>query len=161
MASGDDAPSLLRHTVATVAYRAGKAVRGVPPGFAEFRLGEGTRTPGQILAHMADLFDWACHLAAGQQVWREVAPTSWDADVERFFAALARFDALLAAAPVPPPTMQRLFQGPIADALIHTGQLAMLRRRAGGPVRGENYFKADIAVGTVGPTQAPPRAEFD
>ena len=161
MAGGDDAQRLLRHTVATVAYRAGKAVREVPPGFAGFRLGDGTRTPGQILAHMADLFDWACHLAAGKHVWREVAPASWDADVERFFASLARFDALLAAAPLPPTTMERLFQGPVADALIHTGQLALLRRRAGGPVRGENYFKADIVVGSVGPAQAPPRAEFD
>lgn len=161
MTAGEGARDLLRHSVATLAYRASKAVREVPPGFSEFRLGEGSRTPGQILAHMADLFDWAAHLAEGRHVWKEEPPQAWDADVERFFSAVSRFDARLAAGPLPGETMERLFQGPIADALIHTGQLAMLRRRAGGPIRGENYFKADIHRGSVGLAQAAPRVEFD
>jgi hypothetical protein len=32
---------------------------------------------------------------------------------------------------------------------------------AGAPVRGENYYKADIASGRVGAGQSPPRVEFD
>ena len=54
-----------------------------------------------------------------------------------------------------------MFQGPIADALTHIGQIGMMRRMAGAPVRGENYFKADIAAGRVGAEQSAPRFEFD
>ena len=55
---------------------------------------------------------------------------------------------------------EKLFQSAIADALTHTGQIALLRRMAGIAVRPENYSVADIAVGRVGPEQAPPRGEF-
>jgi hypothetical protein len=55
---------------------------------------------------------------------------------------------------------ERLFQGPIADALTHTGQIAMLRRMAGCAMKGENYFKAEVTTGVVGIDQAAPRVEF-
>ncbi|MGE5245184.1 MAG: hypothetical protein ACM3SQ_13220 [Betaproteobacteria bacterium] len=152
---------LLRHAVATVAYRGGKALRGAPQGFAEFRAREGTRTPGEILAHVGDLFDWALSLAQGAEVWRDSAPQGWDADVARFYTALGRFDARLGSDAALACAPERLFQGPVADALAHVGQIAMLRRMAGAPVRGENYFKAEIRAGRVGPDQAPPRREFD
>lgn len=51
-------------------------------------------------------------------------------------------------------------QGPVADALTHVGQLAMMRRLAGAPIKAENYFVADIAGGRVGPDQAAPKREF-
>jgi hypothetical protein len=153
--------ALLRHTVATLAYRGGKALRDAPPGFADFRAGEGTRTPGQILAHLGDLFDWALQLADGRHVWRDSPPLAWEAGCERFFSGLAALDARLASdAPLACPEGQ-LFQGPVADALCHVGQIALQRRMAGAPVRGENYFKAGILVGRVGPSQAQPRREFD
>ncbi|HEY6052246.1 MAG TPA: hypothetical protein VIZ58_13410 [Thermoanaerobaculia bacterium] len=157
----DPVRQLLRHTLATLAYRGGKAVRGAPPDFSSFRAAEGTRTPGQVLAHIGDLLDWALSLASGAHVWKETPPGAWDRDVERFFAGLRRFDEALAS-PAPlgyPPG--KLFQGPIADALAHVGQIALMRRMAGAPVRGENYFKADIAAGRVGAGQSPPRFEFD
>lgn len=157
----DPRRELLRHTVATVAYRAGKALRDAPAGFADFRVGEGTRTPVEILAHMGDLFDWAWYLAQGEHRWHDTPPKPWPAEVERFFGALARFDAFLASSAPLGSTPEKLFQGPIADALVHTGQLALLRRRAGGPVRGENYFKANIDTGRVGDDQPPPVREFD
>src|SRR5215467_4822374 len=50
---------LLRHALATVAYRAGKALRGAPESFANFKIGETSRTPAQILAHLGDLYVWA------------------------------------------------------------------------------------------------------
>ena len=58
---------------------------------------------------------------------------------------------------------EHLFQGPVADALTHTGQINLLRRMAGTPVRGESYNRAPIAVGQTGFEQpAPdPRFEFD
>ena len=151
----------LRHTVATLAYRGGKAVRGAPAKFAEVRVKDGSRTAGQILAHVGDLLDWALSLAKGAEVWRDSTPQAWDVDVARFFDGLQKFDAYLASnAPLGRPPEQ-LFQGPIADALTHVGQIAMLRRLAGSPVRGENYLKADIAAGRVGAEQTPPRREFD
>jgi len=153
--------ALLRHTVATVAYRGGKAVRGAPASFASFRCGPDTRTPIRILAHVGDLFDWALGLADGRHVWRDSEPLPWDEEVERFFATLGRFDARLASGDplgFPP---ERLFQGPVADALTHVGQLALLRRLAGAPIKGENYFKADIAAGRVGADQQRPRVEFE
>lgn len=152
--------AFLRHAVATLAYRGGKVLRGAPPGFAEFRAGEGSRSAGQILAHLGDLLDWALVLADGKHAWRDSPALSWEAGGTRFFDGLARLDARLAAAPLGCPA-GRFFQGPIADAFTHVGQIAMLRRLAGSPVRGENYFKASIAAGSVGPEPIEPGFEFD
>ncbi len=157
----DGMRAMLRHTLATVAYRGGKALRGSPDGFGGFRARAGTRTPGEVLAHLGDLFDWALSLAQGSHDWHDSAPGDWDADVGRFFAGLASFDALLASEQPLGCPCERLFQGPVADALAHIGQIAMLRRMAGAPIRGENYFKAEIAAGRIGPEQSPARREFD
>src|SRR5262245_402979 len=157
----NDARALLRHTLATLAYRGGKAVRDAPEGFAEFRAASGSRTAGEILAHVGDLMDWAHQLADGRQVWRDSAPLPWAQEVARFFAALQTLDSRLAAPAELGSSPERLFQGPIADALTHVGQIALLRRLAGGPMRGENYFKATIEAGRVGPEQAPAKREFD
>jgi hypothetical protein len=157
----EPARALLRHTLATLAYRGAKALRDAPPAFADHRAGPSSRTPVQILAHVGDLLDWAQGLADGRHEWRDAEPRSWEQEVQRFHAGLTALDARLAA---PEPLgfpAERLFQGPIADALTHVGQIALLRRMVGAPVRGENYFKADIAAGRVGPDQAPPRREFD
>ncbi|MFY9529252.1 MAG: hypothetical protein WBC04_14170 [Candidatus Acidiferrales bacterium] len=152
---------LLRHAVATLAYRAAKAFRGAPEGFTELRVSETTRTPGQILAHLGDLFDWALSLAKGKHEWHDSAPLPWEQGVKRFFAALEAFDAYLTSdAPILLPA-EKLFQGPVADALTHVGQITMLRRLAGAPLRGENYFRAEIVTGRVGSEQSPPQREFD
>ena len=157
----DDARTLLRHTLATVAYRGRKAVADPPGGFAEFQVAATSRTPGQILAHIGDRFDWALSLADGQHRWHNSTPLSWDQEAARFFEGLRKFDERLASdTPLGCPA-EKLFQGPVADALTHIGQIALLRRLAGGPVRAENYFKADITAGRVGPDQSAPRVEFD
>jgi hypothetical protein len=152
--------NFLRHTVATLAYRAGKALRGAPPEFAEFKLDATSRTPVEILAHMGDLLDWALSIANFRETWHNSKPLPWDQEVARFFAALEAFDARLGKGSPLAATPERLFQGPIADALTHTGQLAMLRRVASCPIPGENYFVAAIAVGYVGTQQAAPVKEF-
>jgi hypothetical protein len=110
---------------------------------------------------MGDLFDWALWMAKGKHVWHDSTPLEWDAEVVRFFATVEAFDAHLESSAVLGSTVERLFQGPIADSLTHTGQLSMLRRLAGKPVKGENYAKADIAAGAIGRAQAAPRVEFD
>ncbi|MBI5711679.1 MAG: hypothetical protein HZC42_15455 [Candidatus Eisenbacteria bacterium] len=153
--------AFLRHTLATLAYRGGKAVRGAPPSFASFRAAPASRTPAEILAHIGDLLDWGLSIARGAQRWPDPAELPWEQQVARFHAALAAFDAYLVSdAPLGAPA-EKLFQGPVADALWHAGQIALLRRMAGAPIRGENYFVADIAAGRVGAEQSPPRREFD
>jgi len=159
--SSDANRELLRHTLATLAYRGGKAVRNAPDGFAEFRAGDNVRTPVQILAHIGDLFDWGLSIAKGKQTWRDSVPLPWNQEVDRFFAALKSFDDFLASAEPLHAPPEKLFQGPIADALTHVGQIAMLRRLAGAPIRGESYFVANVALGCVGPEQAKPNKEFD
>ena len=154
------ARQLLRHTLATLAYRAGKALRGAPASFAEFSSGEKGRNPLQILAHMGDLFDWALSISKGAETWNNSTPLPWDQEVERFFRAVQAFEGYLASdAPLACPA-EKLFQGPIADALTHTGQINMLRRMAGCPIKGENYFRAEITAGRVGIAQAAPGREF-
>lgn len=152
--------ALLRHTVATVAYRGGKALRGAPESFANYVSGAGGRTPAQILAHIGDLYDWALSIVAGKQVWKDSKPLPWEKEVERFFASLKHFDEYLASGAEMHESPGALFQGPIADSLTHIGQLAMLRRMAGCAIKGENYHKAEIVVGRVGAEQAAPRREF-
>jgi hypothetical protein len=152
---------MLRHTLATLAYRGGKALRGAPPEFAAYRCAPGTRTPGEIVAHIGDLLDWALSMANGAQKWQNSPVLEWEAGSARFFEALERLDARLAASEPLSCPEEQLFQGPIADALTHVGQINMLRRMAGTPVKGENYAKAAIAAGSVGADQPKPRLEFD
>jgi hypothetical protein len=151
---------MLRHTLATLAYRAGKVLRDAPPGFAAFAAADGSRTAGQIVAHLGDLMDWATSIVDRDQSFTESVPQEWDADVRRFFDALTRFDAAVARGDAASLPLDRLFQGPVADALGHVGQLAMLRRLAGAPIRAENFFAADITEGRVGLDQTPPSREF-
>ncbi len=157
-----EANAVIRHSLATLAYRASKAVRGVPPDFATLRVGPTSRTPAEILAHMGDLLEWARSTAEARTVWREQPPQAWDADVERLFAGIRDLDAILEhSAPLDLPVLLQLLQGPIADALTHTGQLTFLRRLAHAPVRGESYQRALIAAGQTGIDQPAPQREFD
>lgn len=156
----DDKRALLRHTVATVAYRGGKAVRGAPPSFAAYSPDGSPRTPVTILAHIGDLFDWALSQAKGAEAWADATPLAWDREVDRFFATLERFDAFLASDAPLAVTPERIFQGAIADALTHVGQLAMLRRLAGAKMKAENYSRAEIVAGRVGAEQTAPSREF-
>jgi hypothetical protein len=155
-----DSRAFLRHTLATIAYRGAKAIRNAGPNFAEYGSPETSRTPAKILAHIGDLMDWGLAMADGRREWHDSTPLAWEKECERFFAALKKFDDYLASdKPLEAPA-EKLFQGPIADALTHIGQIAMLRRMAGVPLKGENYFVAEITVGRVGADQAHPRKEF-
>ncbi len=155
-----DSRTLLRHTLATLAYRGAKAIRNAGPDFADYGLPETSRTPAKILAHIGDLMDWGLAMAEGRREWKDYLPLPWEKECERFFAALKNFDNYLASDKPLEVSTEKLFQGPIADALTHVGQIAMLRRMAGVPMKGENYFVAEISVGRVGADQAAPRKEF-
>ena len=156
----DPARHLLRHALATLAYRGGKALRGAPDSFSAFTCGGGCRSAGEILAHIGDLLDWGLSMADGRRQWQDSKPQSWSDDTNRFHAALAAFDSYLAADKPLEAPLEKLFQGPLADALTHVGQIAVLRRLAGSPLKAENYFAADISAGRVGPDQVAPKREF-
>jgi hypothetical protein len=158
--TSDPKRELLRHTLSTLAYRGGKAGRNAPEGFAVFQADEGVRAPGKILAHIGDLMDWGLSIAMGNRTWHDSKPLAWEPECERFFAALKKFDDFLASDEPLQASPEKLFQGPIADALTHVGQIAILRRLAGEPVRGESYYDAEIMLGRVGAQQTPPKREF-
>jgi hypothetical protein len=156
-----DSRTFLRHTIATIAYRGGKTIRDAPASFANYGAPETARTPAKILAHICDLMDWALSMADGSRKWNDSLPLPWEKECERFHAALQKFDDYLASGKPLQASAEKLFQGPIADALTHVGQLAMLRRLADCPIKGENYFAAEITAGRVGADQAAPRKPFD
>jgi len=152
----------LRHTLATLAYRAGKTVRGTPEVFGQYRVTPESPSSVEILAHMGDLMDWVLRMVQGTPSWNNSKPLPWESEIARFFAAVMALDDYLVAGPIKVDP-GRPFQGGIADALTHTGQLAMMRRLSGHKMKGENYARADIVVGRVGLDQTPadPKNEFD
>jgi len=150
----DEKRELLRHALATVAYRAARTFEGAAEDFASFN--GGGRQPVQIVAHLGDLFDWALSIAQGRQRWRKSEVLAWAEEQQRFFAALQAFDTFLASPETLHAPAEKLLQGPVADALTHVGQLAMLRRMAGSPTRGEGFYVALITAGQVGPEQPEP-----
>jgi hypothetical protein len=161
----DVSRALLRHIVATLTYRAAKVLRDVPPEFGGTTFGSSTRTPVLIVAHLADLMSWAVRLTRGEFSWKAEGGDDWNTEVTRFFSGLTALDAALASddslrGPVEQP-VEKLIQGPLADALTHVGQLAMLRGMAGAPIRPESYARADIVVGRISLEQTPPRAPFE
>jgi hypothetical protein len=150
----------LRQLAATLAYRAAKVLRDVPASFAHYSCGESTRTPVRIVGHMADLMAWGTSIARGGYEWKAGGGDEWSTEVDRFFSGLAALDAALAADDFNG-SVEKLIQGPLADALTHVGQLALLRGMAGVAVRPESYAKAEIVIGRVGREQAAPGREFD
>jgi len=154
------ARAVVRHLVATLAYRAAKVLRDAPAGFGQTPFGDATRKPVSIVAHMADLIAWAISIARGGYVWKPEGSADWNTEVARFFGNLATLDRELASNAADG-SIEKLIQGGLADALTHVGQLAMLRGMTGAPVRPESYARAEIVVGRVGIDQAPPGREFD
>jgi hypothetical protein len=157
----NDTRAFLRHTLATLAYRGGKATRGADASFATFLASPTSRTPIQVLCHIGDLLDWGLRIAQGKPAWTEATPGSWEGEVQRFHKNLQLLDAYLEGDQPLGASIEKIFQGPIADALTHVGQIAMLRRIAGEPIKGESFFQAEIEAGRLGPEQAPPKREFD
>lgn len=147
--------------LATLAYRAAKTLRDTPQGFASAAAGPHARSALQIVAHMADLMAWGVTIAKNDYVWTATGSEDWNVEVERFFSGLAALDRQLEVGDSSDDSIQKLIQGPIADALTHIGQLSMLRGLAGAPVRPESYARAEIVIGRVGREQAPARKEFD
>jgi hypothetical protein len=159
----NEARQILRHATATLAYRGAKVLRGAPPEFAHYKASPTTRTPLEILSHIGDLLEVSAARLRGPTQWKEAPLDTWERQTARFHRALASIDAALASDAEIEVPLGRWYQGPFADAFTHVGQLAMLRRMFGAPMKGESYFFADIQPGRVGPEQSPadPKYEFD
>jgi LSD1 subclass zinc finger protein len=153
--------TILRHLLATMTYRATRTFQNAPSEFGTFRAHGTSRTPVQILSHMADLCDWALSMVKGAETWRDAVPQHWDAELSRFYSSVRNLEDYLAGPSHITCSVCRLIQGPIADAIAHVGQLAMLRRISGNPTHAENFYKADIEAGQVGPNQPAPRKLLD
>ena len=161
--SADDPTTrlFLRHALATLAYRAGKTVRGTPEAFGHYRDSPNGRSCVELLSHMGDLMDWVLATVQGAPKWNTATPLPWEQEIARFYASLGALDQYLASGAPIRWDPGAVFQGGIADALTHTGQLALLRRMAGYKVKGESYNRADIVVGRVGIDQTPPDPKFE
>jgi hypothetical protein len=143
-----DSNHFLRHLLATIAYRLAKSVRGVEVAFYSMESVNGIRTPGQILAHMSQVMNYTLtYLSQTERVRLE--PLDGPAELDRFYSFLKRLDQVLEQHPLSDDLTQQLIQGPLADVLTHVGQLSLLRRYMGEPVKGENFMKARIRSGII------------
>jgi hypothetical protein len=147
---------ILRHLLATIAYRAGTVVRDAPVAFGEYRQTPDSPSSADIVAHMGDLMEWVLRLLRGEWQFTEAKALPWDQEVARFFRTLKAVDDELAAGAPIKWDPAKLIQGGFADALTHVGQLAMLRRLSGHTMKSESYARAEVVIGRVGLDQAPP-----
>jgi hypothetical protein len=152
-----DKTIIVRHFLASLAYHATKAIRDAPTRYPELDIGHGIRTPRQILHHITGVLSYA-HSFYEHYDTTYFPDKSWKEEVAHFYETLRKLDKSMAENSTNKVTIQRLLQGPLSDAMAHTGQLLMLRRFAGSPVPAENFLMADIRVGIVGPNQADPVA---
>jgi hypothetical protein len=144
----DPKRELLRHLLATVAFRSRVALKDAPPNFAHFRVAESSRTPAETLAHIGDLIIGSKYLLQGEVVLLRSEPLSWDDEIARFYLAVNDLDSLLDSNATLANPIERMVQGPIGDALTHVGQIIMLRRIFGSPVREAQYFTAEVVPGS-------------
>ncbi|MGH9945721.1 MAG: hypothetical protein ACRD6X_00805 [Pyrinomonadaceae bacterium] len=145
--SKDVKRQLLRHMLATVGFRCRIAIADAPADFALFRVSESARTPGEILAHLGDLIHGSHFLLKGELVYLASEPLPWQEETARFFDGIRKLDSFLATDEPLACPVEKLIQGPIGDALTHIGQIVLLRRVFGSPIREEPYFEADIVPG--------------
>jgi len=111
--AGDVKREVLRHIIATVAYRASVAISDAPRNFAVFRVADMARTPGELMAHIGDLLEGSLYLIKGELRYLESSPLPWDEEVSRFFAVVKALDSHLASnSPLACP-VEKLIQGPV------------------------------------------------
>lgn len=151
-----DTTQLLRHTLATLAYRANRVLADAPEGFGDFDAGQGVMTPRKMVNHMSMILAYAKSRLTGEEFQRPTEVDDWSMEVDRFYETVSALDkAAEAGFRADGEMVLRMLQGPILDALTHVGQLSLLRRLAGSPTPKDNYIKAQIELGKTGKDQAP------
>ncbi len=147
----------IRQFLASIAYHATKAIRDAPDNYPEFEVGMDVRTPLRLLHHITGVLIYADSFYSHYDTTR-LPLKKWSEDVEQFYKSLSNLDNSLKTRRPHGATELQLLQGPLSDAMAHTGQLLMLRRLACSPVPSENFIYADIRAGNVGPDQPDPVA---
>jgi len=141
-----DTQRILRHLLATIAYRASRSLKHSPAEFENTRLSDDGMSARELLLHMTNVIAFATATVMGTDRIRHEA-LEWQHEVRRFYSLLAEVDARIAAGVVLEEGMDlKLVQGPFADVLTHIGQLHAMRRRAGSAVAPANYIKASVNV---------------
>ena len=154
----DAQQALLNHFLAAIAYRTQKALRGAPESFADFRAGTNVRTPRELIWHMTGVLGYARTVFEGG-VWQPDRLATMEDEIRRFHEVVTDLARLIEQGrPGGGVSLAQLLQGPLADVMTHAGQLAMLRRLAGSPVPPENFMRAQIDAGNLGPDQPAPTA---
>jgi hypothetical protein len=152
----NDKRALLRHFLAAIAYRTQKALRGAPDSFGTFQAGHQVRTPADLLRHMTSVLGYARTFFVGGR-YRAEPLHDLAAEITRFHAMLEDLGQhLTVGTELKGTTEERLLQGPFSDVMTHAGQLAMLRRLAGSPVRPENFIEAAMDPVNLGSQQPEP-----
>jgi hypothetical protein len=151
---------LVRHLLATLVYRTTKIIHDAPSNYPYTSIGEGVRTPEKVLGHINSLIQlsnrfWSPdRLISMEMLRKQIGKKGWEREVGLFYKLVAQFDATLASFSSPRKhSPEKILQGPLMDAFTHVGQLALLRRMAGSPIKGESYWMADVKVGQIGPDQ--------
>ncbi|HET9837888.1 MAG TPA: hypothetical protein VFR84_06610 [Candidatus Angelobacter sp.] len=154
----DSSSGLLKHFLAAIAYRTQKALRGAPDSFAQFHAGNHARTPHELLWHMTGVLGYLRTYFLGG-AWRPEKLPAFGDEIRRFHDVLEDLARLLDnPAQAREISAEQVLQGPLADVMTHVGQLALLRRLAGSPVAPENFIRAAIDAGNLGPDQPQPVA---
>ena len=142
-----DTTRILRHMVATIAYRSSRSLRDGPPGFSDVRLPGESKSAAELLLHMTNVLAFALATVTNTDRIRH-EPLEWSGEVDRFYSQLGDLDSKLAGTVEIEPEMDlRLVQGPLSDVLTHIGQLHAMRRASGAPIAATNYIKAEIHIG--------------
>jgi hypothetical protein len=149
---------LLQHFLAALAYRTQKALRDAPSGFGDYRAGTNVRTPHELVWHMTRVTGYARTMFRGGDFKPPAQPT-FEGEIMRFHETLKALHSDFADPSLTASISDEQFlQGPLADAMTHAGQLAMLRRLAGDPVAPENFIFAAVRADNVSAEQASPAA---
>jgi hypothetical protein len=152
----DDKRFMLCHFLAAIAYRTQKALRDSPPSFSSFTAGGDVRTPMELVRHMTSVLGYARTFFVGGKYSPEPL-SDLEAEVERFHEVIEDLASNIGSgSKFLNTTPERLLQGPLADAMTHVGQLAMLRRLSGNPVPPENFILAEIDSHRLGKDQPAP-----
>ena len=141
---------LLRHTLATINYRFNKAVKYRDAEFGRFSLGNGSRTPAEIIHHMYSVLKWTVNVVEGREPLKDRPPLlDLNGEIQRFNSEVAHLDKVLAEVDLSMAASKKLLQGPLSDILTHIGQISMLSRLHGRPIAGEDFSSAPIRTGEI------------
>ncbi len=135
----------IQHFLKVLSYRFEKAIHNAAESYPKHASGHGIRTPLELLGHMNGVLEFAIS-SLKNQPRRNIPEQSWQEQITLYYEKLKELNQLMQENSFDTDTLERILQGPLADAMTHIGQLAMMRRLANSAIAGENYFAADMSL---------------